>query len=72
MKSPDDNWIENMKLVEYQLRQLSGLVEKLDKAVDALNVKIARLEVKAGIWGVIGSALVAIPTAIAVWLSFGR
>ncbi len=67
--SADDGWSENRKLVEFQLQRLSEVVDKLERAVDALNFKITRLEVKAGIWGAIGSALVAVPTAIALWLS---
>lgn len=63
----DASWQRYQKLVVGELGRLNDGLERIEKEITDLKVAIAMLQVKAGVWGLIGGA---IPVAISlgVWL----
>lgn len=55
--SPDKRWSESESMVMSKLEQLEKCTNGLNESVVALRVDMARLSVKSGVWGIIGSAL---------------
>ena len=67
----NDTWKEWSKHVLAELKRLSNksdrLDEKLDNRLTQVAVEIAKLKVKAGIWGVLGGAMPVI-IGLLIWL----
>lgn len=61
MDRSDNNWINYQKLVLAELErhstQLDLINTQLHRHMSEIQVEIAMLKVKAGIWGVIGGAI---------------
>ena len=53
----DEDWKENQKFVLSELERLSEAVEALARAQGKTNITLATLNVKSGIWGLIGGGL---------------
>ena len=62
-----NRWTEWSKFVLKELERLNDCYESLNKNLNKMNVEIAKLKVKSGVWGLVGGA---IPVAIglAIWL----
>lgn len=54
---PDKKWSEAEAMVLDRLGRVETGLESLTNAVTSLRVEMAGMKVKAGVWGVIGSAL---------------
>jgi hypothetical protein len=54
----DNGWGEWKNLVLEEIRSQKKTVENMQKTLESINVDIARLKIKAGIWGTIGGAIV--------------
>lgn len=55
----DGNWDEYRKLVLSELRRLERAVNGLHDEVAELKVEVARLNVKAGLWGALAGIVTA-------------
>lgn len=62
-----NGWDEYQKLVLTELKRHNELLHDLDQKLNDINVELATLKVKSGIWGVIGG-LIPVLTAIAIYL----
>ena len=67
----DNGWQEWSKHVLAELKRLSDSYDKLDSKFDEqfnkLSVEIAKLKVKAGVWGMLGGALPVV-IGLLIWL----
>lgn len=70
----DTNEINTSQLLIDEIGRLARSIEKLDERLRNIEPKLAVLEVKSGVWGVIGGALVLlIPIVVkAVSNGFGQ
>jgi len=59
-----NGWIENKKLVYDRLERMSETLTKIDDKVDDITIEIAKLKIKSGVWGLMGGAIVSIPTLL--------
>ena len=59
-----NGWIENKKLVYDRLERMSETLNKIDDKVDDITIEIAKLKIKSGVWGLMGGAIVSIPTLL--------
>ena len=66
MSDDVNGWNKWSKHVIVELERLNGCYTTLDNKLDDVRIEIAKLKVKAGVWGAFGGA---IPVAIAlgVW-----
>ena len=65
-----DGWKEWSKYVLLELERLNTCYNNLDAKVNKINVEIAMLKVKSGIWGALGGILVAIPPCLFFMIKF--
>lgn len=63
-----DTWIEHRRLILKSLEDLWACRNQDAKAINDILVEIAVLKVKAGVWGVLGGAIVAGSTLLFVFL----
>ena len=67
----NDTWTEWSRHVLAELKRLSDNYDRLDSRIDdrfnELYVEIAKLKVKAGVWGMLGGALPVV-IGLLVWL----
>lgn len=61
----ENGWHESQKLVLSEIRRVSKWCEKLDDRMISVQIEIAQLKIKAGVWGLVGGL---IPVAIAIGL----
>lgn len=64
-----DGWDEYRIMVVNELRRLNDNLERTNDKVDDLGRKVAALQVKAGVWGILGG-LVPLTIALAMKLLF--
>lgn len=64
--TPDDSgtWVEYQKLVLKALEDLDESQKELQKSMNSVKVDIAMLQVKSGMWGLVGGILVAVAAAL--------
>lgn len=67
MNPPTNGWNEWSKHVLAELERLNGCYVALDNKLDEVRIDIAKLKVKAGIWGAIGGAIPVV-VILGVWL----
>jgi len=68
MNTPSENdWKSWSKYVLMELKRQSDCCTELSKKLDSINVDLAKLKVKAGVWGTIGGAT---PVLILIALYF--
>lgn len=60
----DNPWSEYRRLVLNELERLNQNFEHLQKSVDAANVNIAMLKVKAGAWGAMAGLMTALTAVL--------
>ncbi len=60
-------WGEYQRLVLSELGRLNDNMEERDKVIQGIQVQLATLQVKAGVWGLIGGAIPVVIT-IAIYL----
>lgn len=60
----DNPWSEYRRLVLSELQDLSEQIKELKKSVDAANVNIAMLKVKASMWGALGGLMTALAAVL--------
>jgi len=60
-----NGWNDYQKLVLNELSRLDSNQQKLMIKLDRLSVDIAMLQVKAGVWGALGSLIIVVPAFIA-------
>lgn len=61
----NETWTEYQRLVLAELERHSNALEDMDKHLHKIEVEIAMLKIKAGVWGLLGGF---IPVALAVAL----
>lgn len=59
-KEDDDSWLRYQKLVLEELESLDSSIKELAKDARKLEIELAILKVKAGLWGGISGAIIAI------------
>lgn len=55
----EDSWTKDQKLVMHELKRLNTTSDKMDSKIDVMSNKIAKLEVKASVWGAVAGAVTA-------------
>ena len=63
----ENGWQEWSKHVLKTLEDLNDKYESLDEKVNQIRIDIAKLQVKAGIWGAMGGA-VPVVIGLAIWI----
>jgi hypothetical protein len=58
------DWNSNSELVLQTLTRMDTRMSAMETHISQIGIKIGKLEVKSGIYGLIGGALVALPTVI--------
>ncbi len=66
MNEPND-WNKWSQYVLKELERLNTCYKGLDEKANRINIEIARLKVKSGMWGAIGGAI-PILVGLAIWL----
>lgn len=67
-KNDDDNgWHEWSRHVLAELERLNGVCELMRVDIAKVRIDIARLQVKAGVWGLIGGSIPVI-IALILWM----
>lgn len=74
------DWREYQRLVLSELERLGQAIEHLDRKIDTfrrediaqLSIKVAMLEVRAGLWGALAGTIFAVVVAVAVQMFFKR
>lgn len=56
-EQPGGGWAEYQRLVLSELERLNDNMEERDKVTQKMQVDIAMLQVKAGVWGLIGGVI---------------
>jgi len=69
MNEVQDTWREWSRHVLAELKRLNEAQEDLNKDLQRISIDIAMLNVKSGIWGLIGGL---IPVAVMVVFSFKK
>lgn len=65
MNAPDTNgWSRAEKYVFEELQRLSSNIETLHGRVTEVKVEMGRLQVKSGVWGLVGGALLLLPVLL--------
>ena len=54
---PDNGWDKYSMMVLSELKQLNSNLNKLAEKFQTLSDKVAKLEVKAGFWGLLGGLI---------------
>jgi len=65
---PGNGWKEHQQLVLYQISELIEAVGRLEQTVNKNNIKLAKLEIKSGVWGACGSAIILIGWIFINWI----
>ena len=68
MGDQKDSWTEWKQLVLHSLKQQVESQEKLQAQITELQISIAKLQVKAGVWGAAAGAIPAIVVVLVVLL----
>ena len=69
---PPNGWDEWSKFVLSELKRLSMAYEGLRETSEGIRIEIAKLKVKAGIWGAIGGAIPVIVMMFLWWIKSGK
>ncbi|KKM77649.1 hypothetical protein LCGC14_1367800 [marine sediment metagenome] len=65
-------WAEWREYVLRELKRLGECIIELDKSVRKLIIAVAKLQVKAGVWGLIGGAIPSTIAAIYILLKLTK
>ncbi len=52
-----DEWREYQKLVLSELRRHNEFLEECDKSINGIKLELAMLNVKSGVWGLLGGII---------------
>ena len=66
-KVSDDSWFAWSKHVLMQLEEYSKCIHQIKRDVTDIKVEIAKLKIKASIWGAIGGEIPVV-VAIGIWI----
>lgn len=69
--TPSSTWNAYEKLVLEKLDNHSEQLACLTKKVTDLRVELARLQIKAGLWGTLAGGVSSLVVAILAWLKYG-
>lgn len=69
---PLNGWDEWSKYVLSELKRLSLAYEGLRETSEGIRIEIAKLKVKAGIWGLIGGAIPVVIMIFLWWMKSGK
>ena len=65
--NPDNGWREWSRYVLQELKEHNKVQEAILRDITSIRVELAGLQVKAGVWGVLGG-MVPILIGLALWL----